>query len=1238
MGKFVDVVSLGGDKVKMNNTFIEFVDENSGMLKTINTQILEGKENTLQVKKEEGTYRPFLVVEDDELHARIAVYMSSNYTESRMEPDNAIRGQHIIKTPPMLANYIASSSIKGTLANNKISIIDRDRFFFFTDDSYVETDSRAIDKNDLKIGLGLHVNNLRYIREFLGVDLGGNRFSRIIKGGGADILTFVRTEGRPIIYNPSANYVSLFINTLERYSNYRHNVSPKNLLIMGEVGNNAIDAYHKYLKFQDSLKTIERQNPKLYQALQNVRYYSNMITPASYEYMQENARKNKSSKYKYIYGDPIKFGVLPISERIKIEFSRLKIKGNKKDLAQYVELVESLIKQESEVKSLLSESSQEIIKFLNMVNKEERIILNDFPYSENFWNGFYSKYNEEGYIESLKTDIRQKYLMLSYRYNEDKKRVKQEDELKRKQKKLTELQERQKREQIKSQKLELVKVLVNRYWSMYGRAFKQYNEGKLLPITIDEISNYKQIVNANVPINPNVVGKGLGQRMVHELQVMESLKPMIESNISMALTSEKSIIEKQNQPNEKMLIEIMGVVCDIEKKISKHNKQMPEKDRLVLVEKEVKDYINGLDDEELEELISEDFNFGLGSEEILTCMQDIYNIRSSFRAINSLRSVKRNILEEISELNNPNLLNEYNQSIEVVGELKLDSNFVKAMGFKSMEEVESIISSLEAGLNNKTPTIKDYEMIVEQIKAQKVQIKKQIDSTKRLSTIRNLFYQKLDKYEIELEKVLPECYKIADKIIAETIKKSKIDLKDISHFGVKKLDDGSYARVLNDEIVGSVEKDEVEENQKEYLKETKFALNKNFFTRPDDDKQIIAEIFSKMYPTREQMVENLKSELLKAKTLDEAVAVYKNHLSILENFERDCEDFKDIIENEYREYIQSVQDIAVSMGGFKMMIKVLDLHFLFNLVPEGDLGVNYNLYKNAIKQSCIKYCECMDGDYEKFVDELHKHIHKIVNNMETRIKKEGLETALSRSTVKATYFNRVNMPKSIISENGIADSVLSLQELKFNRQNLLARYSEYLVNVCEIEAKKRLNREITEETLKELERVGLKPEELRKIEDCTLNRLGKLFEEELIKIQKSQISKLTDTLFETVRCYANKGNTEYNFVMNDDGLIRYLKRELVNGEGSCLATIQKLRHSEFDEEDVDFINITVLLVNNIDDIRDHIIKNIPYEDVQPDNQLMATVEGFYRRTIAKNYDEAQFVKMYGNKIINGEDD
>lgn len=1221
----IDVSRLGGNAVKLKGTSIEFIEEDSKMLGVINNHIVEGNGNVIQVRKEEsGNYRPFLVMENDVLHARLAVYMSLSFDEERMRVDNAIRGEHIFKTPYALASYIGSSTIKGTHDKNKISIIDRDRFLFFNEDSFVDMQSRAKEKDEFAISLSRHARNIQNIDELLSKDLREYNFVNTILDGRADLWTFKRGQGAPIIYNPTAMYLQLFINASVGYKNEKFNLSPRSLRIMSVATRSAIKAYSDYLEFFTAMQKLEIEFPELYKALQNVRYYHNMITPSVYKAMEHNAQKFTFRKYewRHIYGEPVEYKKIDLEERIKIELGRqkLSVKSNK-----LTERIMEFIKWENALQPKLAESADNIIFILSEINDEERIMLTDFPYQERFWNDFYEKCLSKDYVQELCADVKGRYLQLEHYHEQQLEKLKAERKTNRRTAKEVERQKEEIKASLQKRTKELIRILDEHHFELYGRAFNQYKEGKLLPLSQDELAKFRTLTQPTDTQNMNFeLGQGIVERLNAELRAMESMASMVEASVNLALTAQNRIAELEKTPGAEKLIELMGQIVSAEQRITKQNKGLIAKQRRPLVKKAIVELVQNMDEEELMEYLDPDFDYGRRDEEILTSIQDIYQTRSTLKAYLALKQNKLAVIDAIAELNSPELISQFGSATEAIGELSASgANLPILIMTQSYDSIKTELAEINARLDTKKMQPQDYQYLINTIQEKINKIKEFSDYAKKLIDARKSFYLLLEDYSKAIEAIDKDLEIVMDDIIETKVKEVEERLSDPSNIGYEK-DGNSWVQKSDDgKLLDRLTQEQLDDALSKYVEANKGCIDPEIFTDIKRDKQILERATGLVFPKKEMFVNEIKHSVATATGIKDAVKRYENGEKQIKKLIEEISYYKSIVKAEYDNFIDCAQDVEESKGAWLSMFKMMRRCVAMYNEEDFDDNEACEFMNGAIVKSLDLVEEQVERDCEIYRDKIRDRMEEIIDAMEPRTSAISSEAYLSKSVIKNLTWNGVPMPRALIGNNGVSCTIESVAYSKRKSCNLLSMFLRNLNS--EIRLEDVAEEESTEE---KFDTVDLKPAEYRMVEGCTTGLARRFFDEILIEENKRIASEVKLQILESARVFGLRGNAEKIFIMSKDGLEKQFRETL--GQHSNVARIPTpypVRNRSKEVEGVDYINYIDTLMNNWDLVRSSLESNTPIEGGSAQKYVIKAIDALYRLSTAKTDSEKLMISL-----------
>lgn len=1235
--RHISVEHLGGKKAndKLKNTSIQFIDKDSKMLQSVNRFLMDSKKEFIAPIKN-GNYRPYLIIENEELHTRVVLYMSSSYDEQRMVPDNKIRGVHILKTPYALASYIGSSTIKGTLEEGKISIIDKDRFFFLTDDSFVDMDSRAKDKNDYNVGLMAHAKNILDANDLLRVELGGEHFANIVKSGASELYTYKRGEQKPIIYNPSANYVKLFINALINYENRKAQLDEKKLEQLKQIGCAAVNSFNAYIKFSERVYAIEKSDKLLFQLLQNVRYYDHLITPNSYKMMEENSKKypNKDYEWRYVYGDAKVYKKIDTGERIKIEAERLGINIKSNKFKKYEEQVVSALSMEQEVTRGLGVSSRQIIGFLNNINDRERIILSDYDYFTAFWNDFYANHNKEGYIEQLSLQIEKNYDVLKERYKSTKEAEKRKQLERQQSEKMLRLQQLTREENIKKSREKLIKLIDQKYFELYGRALSQYVDGKLF-VTKSELDNYLSITQEFELKNQKIeIGEKLTGRLLKELKVMATLNPMVEGYVKLIQDGQSLLTSQDNISGSEKLIEIMTAVSKEEQRIAKKNKGKSASDRRPLVSMAIKEMVEAFDENTLLDYIGEMENSWHEGESLLMSMQDIYNSKSVLRSYLTLKENKIKLIDAINELNDQELIREYKLANEVINEIA--NAGVTLPNSIASNDFDKINMDL-CGYKTSALTSKEYEILIDDVYSKIAQIKNYIDVSKQLVTARELFYLELERYESscgDLDKLTDQ--KVIGSI-KEVIKEAKEELENPENIGYKKVGDKWQLSNAQGDVIGEFEDANFIKSFDDYKIKNQKALVPSVFSRKDLDKEIFHAINRKMFPERDAIIKHTRECIAKSKTIDGAVKKYKEAVEYLKKLEADKYNYIDIIGDEYKEVISSSQVINLHLNGYLIMFDNFKDILIYSTHRNGDLRPGVEpIMKEITNECCDEIKKSIKTEYSTFIDTYRVWMKKIADALPVRFDGVDSKSMLSKSLLKSTTVNGVAMPQALLGQNGLGYHIQKLEKQKNETNGALSRYMLYNDYKLKLIRKTDEGEDLTFEDEQKLKKLELKFGDMQKLVHVLYKRIEELSEKKIVERQRDEARRINLGLLEALRSFALSGDDEREFVLNKNGFEKTLNDFVKKKQLGTKIPINFVLEGQKEVENVTYIDYYKNFKENLQLVRSCVINDTPIEGAEFDSELRDVVAMFYRIGKIKTTEDLDMVKRFLDYEIKNE--
>lgn len=1221
----IDVSRLGGDAVQLGGTSIEFIREDSRLLSDFNASIMEGIENNLEViKSESQTYRPFLVLENEALHARVALYMSLSFDDSRIDVDNKIRGEHVFRTPFALASYIGSSTIKGTVDPIKNSVIDRDRFIFMNESEFIDMQSRAKDKSEFSIGLSGHARNIQNVDELLNKDLSSYNFEKMVRSGKFELWTFKKGQGLPIIYNPSAMYIKAFINASARFKNDKNNLSPESLAEFGAVTCDALRAYSEHERFVEDLYALESSQPELYKALQSVRYYINMNTPATYKAMEQNAKKFVLGKYewRYMYGDAIDYRPLPRDERITIELGRFKVEPQISEKLP-AQIIREFLKRESAIENHLADVACAAIDFLDGVNEEERIILTDFAYDTKFWTGFYKHCLDNNYIDAISEDFRQKYLHLQQNYREDKSVQKRKKKAQLVERRRQQAEIEQIKKGVEARTKELIRVLNDKYMELYARSYSQYRDGKLKPLTIGEIGEFKSLTDSVLaPSKSLELGKGLADKFYSEVKAMSKMTGFVDSTITMALTAEKRIEELKKTPNGELLLRLMDDAVGVDQRMAKQNKGLSQNARKPLTKKAVKAMILGMDYDTLMEYIDPNFEFGADSQEILMSIHDIYQARSTIRAYLTIKQKKVAVIESLRKLNDPGFIKEYLDASQAIGELTQKGvNLPIAISAQSYDAIKLELEQLGQKINSTKMQPKDYDDLLQFIDGKFAQMRKFIDFSHKLVLARDAFYAELGLYE----DARSSKYKTIQELPEQITKAAIAGLKKVKVgpelFGFKETKNGWERYDDEGNYIGVIDKRAGEETIKIYKKSRAEATDPQNISDAEKDAEIFCLLHQKSFPSRELILSAVKRIVAESEGIEDAIKKYGQATDHLRKLVQELPKFEDLMKKEYSALLSASQDLFMDKCVWESAFSGFDWGRCAMIKGDNAPEHVQQFLVDAQARAEQRVLDKNDENLREFLSDMRKRMMQMIDSLDPRTKSGvDIDAYLSRSVVKSmSWKGGAVMPRSFIGQNGIKQAIEAVAAQKHKNCDMLTRFI-MLKNRQSIKGGAR-NRSVGEDALL-MEEMMLKPAEIYAMELCTTEQILANMDNEIVAEQKRMIKELKLDFLESIRTFALRGQKERDFVMNKDGLEKGYQHMFAGFPIEYTKLHPPLRRSvQREVEGVDYLNHCAFIMENLPLIRQHVESDTPFDGGKVDSQLLSGIEAIFSVQNASSDEE-----------------
>ena len=1189
----IDKKRLGVDASNFDRASIEFLRADSPIVDAINTRVMEGLNSNFKVIKDDnGHNRPFLVIEYPELYASVAMYMTSSIDEERMAIDNSIRGEHLFRAPFGLYNYISRSSIRGRVESGKMSVIDRSRFLFITADSFVESESRAVDIEDLNAGINTHYNNAHNVSELITLDLAGSNFTDSVRSGKPELWVYKRTERQPIMFNPSAMYLSLAINALERFENRKLHVTPENLASMGELAGDITFAYAEYLRYNDMIRELEEKDPEVYNIFESVRYYAS-LTKTTFNKIQENkeyAEENGLKKYKYIYGDPVYDPTKPIDKRISFEINRAITQGTltgKRSRKAIAEQIAKLIKTEKQVSQTLGSACEDVIKVFGKVAEDQRINLSNYAYSKNFWVDFYDHYTDDNYIGSLMDGFKKKYQAIANHYTKKIQDRKHATEQKKIAEKMHEIRlseaEKVRQERISA----LKKVLENHYMDLYRPMVREYVDGKLLPCAktvgamVEDLCTPIQIDTGDY-----IIGKKLADKIIADLQNNPKLAGPFRTRGQMVFDAEKKIGELSKSPEQTQMLELVARVVQAEQKYIRTSQKKLDKQA---TRKIIAEVVDGLSESELATYIDPKFEFGNNHDEILQCMQDVYSLRNTINSFAQLKQKKMDVLDALAEINDMDTLVAYHMTYEVLGELhKGGAVLPNGQKPQTVEEMVTEFEQIAGSLDPQKPL--PSKEIIENISQKMANMNALTNDTQELIEARTEYLKRLGEYEKVRANHAKQVEVIAEEVADEKHAERVRTLTELEGAGFSEVEPGVWVEYgKGDCEIWRGPKKEAEKILKDYTDKIPQCLNRANYLDLEADKAVILEVHDACYPDDKKLLSATRAKVAQTRTMKDAIKVYKKACANLDKLTSDMDEFDDMVRGEFGFVVEAFGDIQENLAKWQYLFTGLGESLYRKRKDAQDIGEPWRrMIAEAYRESAKDLCDRSQSDFDRYRAVLRERTRKIANGYQPRTDEVySLMTFLSKSSVKSQTFDKVALPKSVMSENdGVAISIYNVGKLKSNITDMLTVSSGF---------------DPTNYSDRDMY-MGHKVSDLKANRNTIMRYLTDIMDVKMQQIQRIELDGEKKAVVESARYFATLGEEERALVFDEkDGLEHFL-RDLIKRYGdkggrieSSVAYTYEPNKRTKQSERLQYFSFYEVLLENLPKIRKAVEEGTKFE-------------------------------------------
>lgn len=1051
MAKQLQYNKMGVNESDLKNASIRFIIDGSPVHKLANEFMLEDSKDDIRVVKDDkaGTLRPYLVLYNKLLHANTAMYMSSSLPISRIESENRVWGHHLVLTPKMLYNYIGVSALSGFLQDkSKISVIDKDKFLFVTDDSLVPLEQRAKGAGELEVGLMAHYTNLNKICSSLQKDLPPEHVEGVVKQGGSQRWHYRINEKNPILFNPASMYLALFVNASRGFTNYGLKLTPFELEERKRVTMLSIDALNAYGDFHRELEKLQNEDCLLYEVYKKARYYSHLITKTTYKKMEEEDKKSEngeSGAWHSIAGHPIGgYTSGKIEDKILETMHVLSYKG--KNQKKKIEYLLSLYEKEQEVNKMLSSCVNAVIENVNM-SVRENINLSSFPFD---LEAFYKMltFKEEAkketiyQYETLIKEFEQAFLRLRA------KEMKRLAEFKKK--------ELDKQNEILANAYAMERLKEDTEKSFlptFFGAYKQYYNGTLLP-SKEELDGFigltklaAQQGNGETKIE---LGAELKEKLVSDFKAIKEHSGRIESSAkALKLLTEKL----EGSQTEEDIVLLNAYLGELLNKVNKEQISASKKGKKVDIKEILAEILNLDANPDAIKYASVEFDLGTLEREFLADIQTVVNLKADLRAYKTLIEARVNLLSALNALNDPELISAYTETI-VLSQVA-SANYLKEHNLKplkSMEEIDKILSQVKKELSSPKLSVKDFIKLNDTITGIKAEMEASIAGYSMLREERRRLVNALIKYELIKEKGKAKINEALEEVY-ETIKgelKKHITLGGDEEF--LSADSFSVVSKRGTEIY-SITKEQADKTSEDFIEYNKECLDASNFSSLEKNKALFEGFFDKTFPGLDVLLSEMEKKAISSGDPKKASAIFKEMTSVVESQKKEMASFLSTGGSLILTALAINQENLMTVNNFDLLIGRMcedlnaHLHSQYETFGEETEGEE-EAVAMALKEGEKSLKKKARDDFYEYIDNLYISAEEILKNLPERTDlslpyKDFLRT---RTQGKTKIKNNAPMPQSVFGSHGIIES---MEEVVFKKRNHVELLTDLVIGTEE---------------------------------------------------------------------------------------------------------------------------------------------------------------------------------------------
>lgn len=1117
MASKLDKSKLGVDKDIFSMAEIRLVKQDAPIIDFINQVILEDNKDEISVvKHHEGdvTNRPYFVVYNPILHAKMAYYMTSSIPEDRMKLENKIWGHHYIKTPDYIYHYLDNSSIRGKVSEEKLHLIDKDRFLFVTEDSMMDIESRATRAEDIVMSMYAHFNNAFKIEDVVKKDLRPEQFEKIVRQGKKERWVYNRKPQNPVVYSPTAMYLLLYVNAMSRFANKKFAATPELLQSRCDTLLSAIDALGAYLIQDDKLKKLQQEDELTYKVFKNARYY-NGITASTLKSMQlaDGAEENY---YKNICGHPYVYEKLPIEERIKVELNRQRVKDNKKR-AQITAKVLKLFKEEDSLKKKLSGAASKAIEDLNQ-NPREKLNLSAYEMDYSLLDAIKKVTNSSEHYNFVKEAAIEYYNLLKENFITEVARRKQASSLVKEREEQKEQAQEYERIANEYALAELTNQINTRFLGTFDGIYKQYVQGHLL-VDDKTLKEFETLLTPTKPLTksmmPVSLGANLHQKLNGDLVAMNAFSERIQAAYYGLKDAQEHLGSLLETKEGKLAEHLLTDVVNQQIKVRLRCTGLSEREKQKQTMQAVKDMLDPKQNPFAIEYTSVTLDYESLEGDLLATMQDIATYKAELKGMSNIKANRQKLISALEVINDPITIQNYMQSLTLVKSFNQEE-FTKNGGVKPLplQEIANKLDSFVGEISKGNLTNKDYIRIENEIYAILAKMNNFIQDTSNQIKEKGKLDEALKAYDalrIKNKAKIKEQLKVAEE---EFLGKTKEELLEFTT-NEEITDDATIVingRTPKDkrEMTGAVYK---EANQKFY-NINQSLLDISNYSKPQDTLRLTEEMYDKCFPTINVLESAISKKLAKVTNAKEANKILKQETDKLSKAKEDIKYFlQSVAYDEYMIILNNASAVINAQNVWNSTISTLSSHNEYSqglVIPKDDEEREF--FEDQVKfleEGTLVLQEEVGRHIKEFIDIMYNCTQEIVDNMDYRTDfDETIETQLRRHyTQKGRRIMMAAVPSSIVGDRGIGNVLYELADAKAKH---VAFFNEILAGE------------------------GTDSADHTKAKRYTIDRVSKYCEQRLCEKYSNMIEEDGCNL-ESLRAFAARGQEEYEFVTRSNG-------------------------------------------------------------------------------------------------------